>query len=194
MSKVKWFNLLKLRMKTAFAVPSNIDNENTLVWLRNFSELKRVIGSVLAPDFRLPLTVCIDRSKKLSQMIAESGCFSHNTEINDKNFPINGTGIQEVKVRPVPLFEDADNFQALNQLLEMNLKFSGIEVLIAYWKKYPNKIRGEPIIALGLPLVKPNGVYYPYIIDGMLDLCTISREGKWHANSWIMAEMVKEGP
>lgn len=99
------------------------------------------------------ITLSVDYSRSLEQMVAAGQYDWTNSDITAKRFPVQGEGIEQFEVK---LFhfdrttQSQDNVDAIRADDPANPWEPGkIEHLLSFGKKYPEEQRKYPIIALG---------------------------------------------
>ncbi len=99
----------------------------------------------------------VDYYRSLSGMIGAGSYNYHNEHINQRNFSLNGSGVDENKAALVSFDEPMESDQVLAALSERGLTPAPIEVLLALGEQHPDLQRQFPIIALGSIWENDNG-------------------------------------
>jgi len=108
--------------------------------------------------------VMVDYNLSLAEMIKAGQYELINDDITGENFPIRGTGQQEVELMLVHLNRIVTTREVLEYLNSQGLEPAKIEHLLAFGAVYPDAQREFPIVALGSSFVADGGSrYYPYL-------------------------------
>ncbi|MBI3573124.1 MAG: hypothetical protein HY092_02910 [Candidatus Kerfeldbacteria bacterium] len=93
--------------------------------------------------------VTVDRDKKLKAMIKAGRYDWTNSDINDKHFPVEGSGTVEIDIELVHYGRGMSTDAVLKDLDARGLRPAKIEELLALGAAKPELQREYPIIALG---------------------------------------------
>lgn len=93
--------------------------------------------------------VVVDYGLSLADMIAAGKYDFANSDINADNFPIQGSGQQDVVVELVHFGRDIESNDVLRELDTRGLRPAILPELLAFGTAYPEKQREFPIIVLG---------------------------------------------
>lgn len=93
--------------------------------------------------------VTVDYSQTLDEMIAAGSYNWKNSDINAKNFPVDGKGTSPVNIELVHFNRNIESDEALNELDKMGYRPATLPELLAFGAKHPDKQREFPIVALG---------------------------------------------
>lgn len=102
-----------------------------------------------------PITVNYD--VRLERMIEDGKYDWKNSDINSKNFPVEGKGTSAVNIELVHLNRNVTSDEAYAELDKQGLRPADLPELLAFGAKYPDKQREFPIVALGSVWRNSNG-------------------------------------
>lgn len=108
-------------------------------------------------------SVVVNYSKSCREMIAAGNYVHVDRQINSGNFPISGSGSQEVVLQLVSYKRDLKTANILEDLAAKGLEVAKIEHLLAFGAKYPNVQRRYGIYALGSIWDSGGGEQVPYL-------------------------------
>ena len=155
-----WYIEFQANVLRQLPRPGEIDATTAQGWSQNQKALKRVLTEILLPETEVWVmyTVIVDRSKTLSAMIHASNLLRCSSEINDKNFPVQGDGLQEVELVLVHLDRRTATEAVLAYLDAHGLEPARLEHLLAFWVKYSDVVRREiSVVALGSVWINSHG-------------------------------------
>ena len=92
--------------------------------------------------------VLVDCRKSLAKMIEQCKLDWVNDDITAEHFPIQGKGRKRVKLELYRFDETVTGEEAPKRLDEAGYRAAAIEELLAFGKKFPDKQREFPIVAL----------------------------------------------
>ncbi|MBU0649455.1 hypothetical protein KJ969_05175 [Patescibacteria group bacterium] len=104
--------------------------------------------------------VVVDYDQPLAKMIEACKLDWVNEDITEEHFPIQGNGHKKVKLELYQFDKTITGDQALKRLDEAGYRPATIEELLVFGKKYPDKQRQFPIIALASSWCNPGGHLY----------------------------------
>lgn len=93
--------------------------------------------------------VLVDCGQTLQQMIANGKYDYANSDINASNFPMQGSGQQNVVVELVHFGRDMSSEEVLKEFEARGLRAAMLPELLVFGATYPEKQREFPVIALG---------------------------------------------
>jgi len=93
--------------------------------------------------------VTVDYDRRLERMIEDGKYDWNNSDINAKNFPIEGKGTAEVDIELVHFNRVMESDDVLKELDKMGFRPATLPELLAFGAKYLDKQREFPIVALG---------------------------------------------
>jgi len=93
--------------------------------------------------------IVVDYGQSLEAMIAAGAFDWKNSDITAKRFPLKGKGRVEFEWKLVHPDEELESDDAKTRVEKDGWQVGGIEHLLAFWAKFPEKQRKYPIIALG---------------------------------------------
>jgi len=118
--------------------------------------LEAKVSSLTRDDFRkfvgldpLVLSIVVDYSMTLGQMIAAGSYDWVNDEITPERFPVKGTGKISLKPELVHFKSNIFSEKVLEELDKMGLRPGTHKELLAFGATYPNMQNKFPVVALG---------------------------------------------
>ena len=145
-----WYIEFQANVLRQLPRPGEIDQTTAQGWSQHQKDLKKVLAEILLTEVWVMYTVIVDRSKTLSEMIHDSNLLRCSCEINDKNFPVQGDGSQEVELVLVHLNQGTSTEEVLAHLDAHGLEPARLEHLLAFGAKYSDVVRREiSVVALG---------------------------------------------
>jgi hypothetical protein len=115
------------------------------------------IAKLIVSASRQSFEVLVDCTKSLVEMI-QAGSYGYvDSNINDKNFKVEGQGQQEVEVVLFHFKRAISTDDALQEMEKAGYRPARIEELLALGAAYPELQRQFPIVALGSLWQDPRG-------------------------------------
>lgn len=144
------------------AVKAKGGSENALDILDRVegAQLVDVIADILIKaerKTRTRLTVKMDYTKSLEELIAAGNYDSRSFDITASNFPPTGNGRIETELVLVHFNRDVESGDVIREMEQMGLEPAKIEHLLTLGAKHPNLQRKFPIIAPGSLWTSPVG-------------------------------------
>jgi hypothetical protein len=102
---------------------------------------------------KCPVTINYGMSPFFEKMIRAGHYDEVSSDINEKNFPVKGSGKVTEDLILVHLNKQVSKHEVLYEMKQQGLRPAFIEHLLAFGAAYPEKQREFPIIALGSVLV-----------------------------------------
>jgi len=93
--------------------------------------------------------VVVDYSKSLTEMISAGNYDWVNSDISEKNFPVNGKGQIESNIELIHYGKSMSSEDVIQDMETKGLRPATLSELLAFGKSYPDKQREFPIVALG---------------------------------------------
>jgi len=93
--------------------------------------------------------VTVDYTKTLVEMIKAGNYDWVDSDITDKNFPLQGQGQVELNIKLINYGKFMDSAEIIRDLDNRGLRPATLPELLAFGSKYPEKQREFPIVALG---------------------------------------------
>lgn len=152
---------------------------------KNFAEILLAKKEAISNLFKIAVNYCMS----LKDMISAGKYDGVNSDINDKNFPTEKHGHEEVETRLIHFDRNISTENAIKELDKMDLRPANLAELLAFGAKYPDEQRKFPIVALGSVWRGMDDRFVAYLwgYSGTrgLDLDWFSYD--WHALSRFLA-------
>jgi hypothetical protein len=115
------------------------------------------VAKLIVSSVRQSFKVLVDCTKSLAEMI-QAGSYGYvNSDINSKNFRVEGQGQQKVEVVLFHFKRAISIDDALREMEKAGYRPARIEELLALGAQYPDLQKQFPIVALGSMWQNPNG-------------------------------------
>ncbi len=112
---------------------------------------RNAVRTALKLGVALPesITLVVDYSRSLEQMIAAGHYDWKNDDITAKRFPLKGEGTEQFEAKVFHFNRSMSSEAAVEAIKAAGWEVGMIEHLLAFGEKYPGEQRKYPIIALG---------------------------------------------
>ena len=152
---------------------------------KNFAEILLAKKEAISNLFKIAVNYCMS----LKDMVSAGKYDEANSDINDKNFPIEKHGHEEIESQLIHFDRNISSEDAIKELDKMDLRPANLAELLAFGAKYPDEQRKFPIVALGSVWRPVHARYVAYLWSGSgsRELGLSWFDDDWHANYRFLA-------